>query len=96
MDLDTPVLFLPTCVAGKQIGEMSTLQANELLSEPSKEAGEFLKTLKRRKCSYESHCQRFRVEKREFKQQYAHLYYVRLTKMRERVKVVARRKWGEG
>lgn len=97
------VFGLLTCLAGKRLqDEMKAMslavaqQPDSLLCEPSKkDTGVFSKSLRRCEYSYENHCQQFIVKGREFKQQYAHLYYVRLTKMRERIKEVARQKWGE-
>ena len=74
---------------------MMASSAQLLLSEPSKEDEGFSKSLKRHGCPYESHCERFRVGRREFAQQYSHLYFVRLQKMKKRVESVAREKWGE-
>ncbi len=67
----------------------------DLLSEPLKEDEVFSKAFKRPSCSYESHWERFKVERRQFTQQYANMYFKRLQEMRGRVTEKAKQKWGE-
>ncbi len=66
-----------------------------LLSEPNKQNEQFSKIFKRPDCSYESHWGRFKVTRREFSQQYAHMYFVRLSEMRDKLKERAKQKWGK-
>ena len=78
---------------GKHSLEESSMQ---LLSKPDQEEdASFKKDFKRGSCSYEDRCERFRVKERRYSQQYASLYFVRLTKMREMVKEAAAKKWGK-
>ena len=69
--------------------------ATQLLSKPDQEEEDFSKSLRRGSCCYEDGCERFRVKERRYRQQYASLYFVRLTKMKEMVKTAARNKWGK-
>ena len=69
--------------------------ALQLLSKPDREEGDFSKPLRRSSCCYEDECGRFRVKERRYRQQYANMYFVRLTKMREMVERAARNKWGK-
>ena len=70
-------------------------EAMRLLQQPTEEDDTFLKPLKRSSCSYEDGCERFRVRERRFQQQYANLYFMRLSRMREMVKSAALNKWGK-
>ena len=70
-------------------------EAMRLLQQPTEEDDTFLKPLKRSSCSYEDGCERFRVRERRFQQQYANLYFMRLSRMREMVKSAAFNKWGK-
>ena len=65
-----------------------------LLSKPDQEEEIFSKPLRRGSCCYEDQCERFRVKERRYKQQYASLYFLRLTKMRQMVEATALKKWG--
>ena len=78
-------------VNGHQASELTM----QLLSRPEGEEEEnFSKPLKRGGCSYEDRCKRFLVKERLYRQQYASLYFVRLTKMRKMVEAAALSKWG--
>lgn len=76
-------------------GRQSTSEAMQLLQKPSEEADTFSKPLKRSSCSYEDGCERFRVRERRFQQQYANLYYMRLSRMKGMVEATALNKWGK-
>ena len=82
-------------VESSEVNIMMAAAPQYLLSEPSKQDESFSKSLKRHSCSYESHCDRFKVENRVFNQQYSHVYFMRLAKMRERIKKMAKQKWGK-
>ena len=52
--------------------------------------------VERATCSYKNLSHKFKFEKkRDFKAQYAHIYYTRLKKMESSLQDSARRKWGE-
>lgn len=70
-------------------------EAMQLLQKPAEGEDTFSKPLKRSSCSYEDGCERFRVRERRFQQQYANLYFMRLSRMREMVKATALDKWGK-
>ena len=74
-------------------GEQSASEA--LLQNPLQGADTFSKPLKRRSCSYEDGCERFRVRERRYQQQYANLYFTRLSRMRRMVEAAALSKWGK-
>ena len=79
-------------VSGQQA---ASEEAMRLLQQPTEEDDTFLKSLKRSSCSYEDGCERFRVREKRFQQQYANLYFMRLSRMREMVKSAALNKWGK-
>jgi DNA polymerase delta subunit 2 len=72
------------------------IKAEVLLSEPSSvcDGIEDNERLERASCSYSNHSERFRLNKKEFRKQYAQLYAVRLMTMRKKLAAAARRKWG--
>ena len=52
--------------------------------------------VERATCSYKNLSHKFKFEKkREFKAQYAHIYYTRLKKMKKSLQDSVRRKWGK-
>ena len=52
--------------------------------------------VERAACPYKNMSHKFKFEKkREFKAQYAHIYFVRLQKMKKSLQDSAKRKWGE-
>ena len=73
----------------------SASEAMQLLQKPSEGEDTFSEPLKRSSCSYEDGCERFRVRERRFQQQYANLYFMRLSRMRGMVEATARNKWGK-
>ena len=75
-------------------GQNGHSTAMQLLSKPDQEEESFSKPLRRGSCCYEDQCERFRVRDRRYKQQYASLYFLRLTKMRGMVEKAALKKWG--
>lgn len=68
-----------------------TAEGEEL---PTAEDEDYQKVHTRSRCSYESHCKRFRHEKREYTTQYAHIYFSRLFLMRSKLETAASKKWG--
>ena len=76
-------------------GQQSASEAMQLLQKPAEGEDTFSKPLKRSSCAYEDRCERFRVRERRFQQQYANLYFMRLSRMREMVKATALDKWGK-
>ena len=76
-------------------GQQSASEAMQLLQKPAEGEDTFSKPLKRSSCSYEDGCERFRVRERRFQQQYANLYFMRLSRMRQMVKATALDKWGK-
>lgn len=71
------------------------MEVDALLSAPSASSEDFIKAFKRKTCKYENKCERFKVAKREYTNQYSHLYFTRLGKMKEMVKKRAEKIWGE-
>ena len=67
----------------------------ELLSAPTLGDESFQKKFSRRACEYENLSERWRVERRQYARQYAHIYYTRLSIMQSRVKQVAEKKWSK-
>ena len=52
--------------------------------------------VERATCSYQNLSQKFKFEKkRDFKAQYAHIYFTRLQKMRKSLQDSAEQKWGK-
>lgn len=45
-------------------------------------------------CSYKCHSERFGLQSKDYARQFAHIYAVRLTKMRELLTRRIRNKWG--
>ena len=76
-------------------GQQSASEAMQLLQKPSEGEDTFSKPLKRSSCSYEDGCERFRVRERRFQQQYASLYFMRISRMRGMVEATAFNKWGK-
>lgn len=66
-----------------------------LLCAPSAASEEFAKPFKRKTCRYENKSQRFLVADRKYSNQYSHIYFCRLAKMKKRVMRAAERAWGE-
>ena len=46
-------------------------------------------------CPYKNLSHKFKEKKRDFKAQYAHIYFARLQKMKASLQDSAKRKWGE-
>ena len=68
---------------------------DELLSRPTAVSEDFQKVHTRSSCSYEDLCSKFRLGKRDYVTQYAHIYFTRLESMRKHLEAAAVRKWGE-
>ena len=69
--------------------------ADVLLSAPTANSEEYKKLFERKSCKYENRSEKFMKIQREYTRQYSHIYYTRLTKMKDRVKAAAKRKWGK-
>lgn len=74
---------------------MAGSQGEELLSEPMHGDRSFQKKFSRRACEYENLSGRWKLERRQYERQYAHVYFSRLSIMQSRVKEVAEKKWSE-
>ena len=60
------------------------------------EDGHDAQKLERAACSYENLSASFKFDKkRDFKVQYAHIYFVRLMKMRDSLCTAAKHRWGK-
>lgn len=66
-----------------------------LLSVPTLGDESFQKKFSRRACEYENLSDHWRVKRRQYERQYAHVYYSRLSIMQGRVKEVAEKKWSK-
>lgn len=55
---------------------------------------EFKKLFKRKTCTYEDRCERFKVSERVYTRQYSHVYFARLEKMRKAAVSKAEKRWG--
>lgn len=71
----------------------STSSAGKLLSAPTN-LEETETVYSRVNCSYKSLSERFGLQSKDFSRQFAHIYAVRLTKMRELLTRRVRNKWG--
>ena len=69
-------------------------ERDELLSKPNAGDEEFATPFTRSSCSYENLSDKFRVDQRNYKRQYAHIYYARLMRMTPLVQEAAKKKWG--
>ena len=68
-----------------------TAQAGKLLSEPTEHAALF----DRVEGEFENNSGRFKLKKREFQRQYAHLYTERLLTCRPKLEEAVKLKWGK-
>lgn len=76
--------------------EVEEMSHEDLLSSPTEEGETFEKVHTRSSCSYEDLCHRYRLEEqRNYVTQYAHIYFTRLTSMREYLESAAVKKWSE-
>lgn len=71
------------------------LETDPLLSAPTAASETYRKPFRRKSCKYENKCSRFMMTEREYTTQYSHIYFTRLSKMKERVVKAAERMWGE-
>ncbi|XP_073968406.1 DNA polymerase delta subunit 2 [Rhodnius prolixus] len=72
---------------------MKSQVSSVLTTNPSEKL--FEETYTRVKCDYKDLCAKFRHKKKDFSKQYAHIYSIRLSKMKDTLVKRAKQKWGE-